>query len=186
MSSQPIGMSGIAGRYATALFDLARDGGAIDEAAGDLADIEAMIGSSDDLRRMISSPLISREEQRRAMDAVLEKTGISDLTRRFVAVVAANHRLFALDDMIKAFGEILARHRGEVTAEVTSAQPLSQTQLDVIAAALAETTGAKVALSTEVDPDIIGGLVVKIGSRMVDSSLRTKLQRLELVMKGAA
>jgi F-type H+-transporting ATPase subunit delta len=88
--------------------------------------------------------------------------------------------------MIVAFGEILARHRGEVTAEVTSAQPLSQTQLDAIQAALAEATGARVALSAELDPDIIGGLVVKIGSRMVDFSLRTKLQRLELAMKGAA
>ena len=186
MSSQPIGMSGIAGRYATAAFDLARDGGAIDQVAGDLASIEAMITESEELRRMIRSPLISREDQGRAMDAVLEKAAVSDLTRRFVAVVAANHRLFALDDMIAAFAEILERHRGEVTAEVTSAQPLSETQLDAIVTALAETTGAKVALTAEVDPDIIGGLVVKIGSRMVDFSLRTKLQRLELAMKGAA
>ena len=186
MSSQPIGMSGVAGRYATALFDLARDADAIDAVADDLARMAAMIEESDDLRRMTRSPLISREAQGRAMDAVLEVAGISDLARRFTGVVAANHRLFALQDMIVAFGEILARHRGEVTAEVTSAQPLSQTQLDAIQAALAEATGARVALSAELDPDIIGGLVVKIGSRMVDFSLRTKLQRLELAMKGAA
>ena len=186
MAGTNTSLSGLAGRYALALLDLADEDNSLDTVADDLRALARMIDESEDLRRLLRSPLISREVQGRAMDAVLEAAGISDLARRFTGVVAANHRLFALEDMIVAFGEILARYRGEVTAEVTSAQPLSQIQLDAIQAALAETSGARVALSAELDPDIIGGLVVKIGSRMVDFSLRTKLQRLELAMKGAA
>jgi F-type H+-transporting ATPase subunit delta len=179
-------MSGFAGRYATALFDLAEQGRVIDEVTGELDRLQSMIDDAPDLARMIKSPLLGRAAQGRAIDAVMEAAGMSGLTRRFVGVVAANRRIFALPDMIKAFCQLLARHRGEASAEVTSAAPLNQAQIDALAAQLKQVTGVNVTLSTHVDPAIIGGLVVKLGSRMVDSSLRTKLQKLELAMKGAA
>lgn len=179
-------MSGFAGRYATALFDLAEQAGAIDQVAGELDQLQALIDENPDLARMIRSPLLGRDAQGRAMDAVMEAAGASGLTRRFVAVAAANRRIFALPDMIEAYGELLARHRGEVSAEVTSAAPLSEAQLDAVAGALKQSTGVNVALTASVDPAIIGGLIVRLGSRMIDSSLRTKLQKLELAMKGAA
>ncbi len=179
-------MSGFAGRYATALFDLAEQGRVIDEVTGELDRLQSMIDDAPDLARMIKSPLLGRAAQGRAIDAVMEAASMSGLTRRFVCVVAANRRIFALPDMIKAFRQLLARHRGEASAEVTSAAPLNQAQIDALAAQLKQVTGVNVTLSTHVDPAIIGGLVVKLGSRMVDSSLRTKLQKLELAMKGAA
>lgn len=186
MSSEPTGTSGFAGRYAAALFDLAEEQGAIDTVAADLATLHEMMAAVDELAWLIRSPLISREDQGRAMDAVLEEVGISDLTRRFIGVVAANRRLFALPEMIRAYRALLARHRGEVTAEVTSAAALSDAQLTAVAGALKQVTGVNVTLTARVDPGIIGGLVVQIGSRMVDSSLRTKLDKLELAMRGAA
>ncbi len=186
MSSEATGTSGLAGRYATALFELAGEQDAIDQVSGDLGGIRDMIDESDDLRRLVTSPVFSREEQGKAMDAVLERAGISDLTRRFVGVVAANRRLFAIEDMIAAYGELLSRHRGEVTAEVTSASALSATQLEAVTDALARILDAKVAVNAHVDPALIGGMVVRVGSRMVDSSLSTKLDKLQLAMKGAA
>ena len=117
---------------------------------------------------------------------VLEKAGVSELTRSFVGVVARNRRLFALDDMCVGYREMLARRRGEITAEVTTAQPLTDGQRDTLVQELREAMGAKVTLDTQVDASLLGGMIVKIGSRMVDSSLRTKLQRLELSLKGAA
>ena len=186
MSSEPTGTSGFAGRYAAALFDLAEEQGAIDTVAADLATLQETIEAVDELAWLIRSPLISREDQGRAMDAVLDAVGISDLTRRFIGVVAANRRLFALPEMIRAYSALLARHRGEVTAEVTSAVALSDAQLAAVAGALKQVTGVNVALTARVDPGIVGGMVVQIGSRMVDSSLRTKLDKLELAMRGAA
>jgi len=178
--------SGVAGRYATALFGLAVDRGALDPTANDLASLQAMIDDSDDLRRLIRSPLFSRDQQHAAMDAVLEKAGISQLVRTFVAVVSRNRRLFALEGMIKAYRALVARHRGEVTAEVISATPLSAAQRAAVEEALKQAIGANITVNTAVDPALIGGMIVRVGSRMVDSSLRTKLQRLQLVMKGAA
>jgi F-type H+-transporting ATPase subunit delta len=178
--------SGVAGRYATALFDLAVDQGAVDSTANDLAGLQALIDESGDLRRLIRSPLFSRDQQQAAMDAVLERAGISRLVRNFVAVVARNRRLFALEAMIKAYRELLARHRGEVTAEVVSAAPLSESQRAAVELALKQAIGANVTVNADVDPSLIGGMIVRVGSRMVDSSLRSKLQRLQLVMKGAA
>jgi F-type H+-transporting ATPase subunit delta len=118
------------------------------------------------------------------MDALLEKAEFSSLTRRFVGLAARNRRLFALPQMIAAFREMLAGRRGETTAEVISAKALSKAQLTALSDALAKTMGTKVALATSVDAELLGGLVVKVGSRMVDSSLRTKLHRLRLSMKG--
>lgn len=186
MASEQTETSGVAGRYATALFDLALERKAIDEVAGDLQQLQDMIGESADLRRLLRSPVYSREQQSNAMAAVLASAGLSDLVRNFVGVVAANRRLFALEGMIGAYREILARYRGEVTAEVSSATALSESQRAAVEQALKQAIGSNVSMVTEVDPELIGGLVVRVGSRMVDSSLRTKLQRLQLAMKGAA
>ena len=186
MPSNQTETSGIAGRYATALFELAVDRGAIDGVIDDLSRLQAMIDESGDLRRLIRSPLFSREQQSKAMEAVLEKAGLSQLVRNFVGVVARNRRLFAIENMIRIYRELVARHRGEVTAEVTSAAPLSETQRAAVEQALKQAIGSNVAVNTTVDPALIGGMIVRVGSRMVDSSLRSKLQRLQLVMKGAA
>lgn len=185
MSSEAAGVSGLAGRYATALFELADADGALDQVAQDLGALGGMIAESDEFRRMLRSPVLSRDAQSRALDAIAEKAGFSSLTRRFVGLVAANRRLFALERMIGAYRTLLARHRGEISAEVTSATPLKDSQVDALRTALKSAVGSDVDLTTEVDPSLIGGLVVRVGSRMVDSSLRSKLQRLQLVMKGA-
>ena len=186
MASEQTEMSGVAERYATALFDLAVERSAIDAVAADLQQLQGMINESADLRRLIQSPLFSRDQQSDAMAAVLASAGISDLVKNFIGVVASNRRLFALEGMIGAYRELLARYRGEVTAEVTSATPLSETQRAAVEQALRQAIGSNVAVNTDVDPELIGGMVVRVGSRMVDSSLRTKLQRLQLAMKGAA
>ena len=186
MSSEPAGVSGLAQRYATALFELADERRAIDAVAADLDTIAAMIAAAPDLRRVLRSPVLKREEQARALEAVLKQGGISDLTRQFAGLVARNRRLFAFEDMIRAFRALLAQRRGEITAEVTAAAALSSQQLEAITDALRRAYGAKVKVSPLVDPALLGGLVVRVGSRMVDSSLKTKLQRLQLALKGAA
>jgi F-type H+-transporting ATPase subunit delta len=186
VSSAPSGVSGVSGRYAAALFELADEHKQLDEVAADLAGIRALIAESGDLRLLVSSPVISREVQGRAIAAVLEKAGVSDLTLRFVGVVAQNRRLFALADMCDAYRELLSRRRGEVTAEVTTARALTDAQRERLEQELRAAMGSKVSLQASVDASLLGGMVVKVGSRMVDSSLRTKLQRLELSLKGAA
>jgi F-type H+-transporting ATPase subunit delta len=133
---------------------------------------------------MIRSPAISRRDQSSAMQALLKKSGAFELTRNFVGVVASNRRLFVLADIIKDFLMLLAGRRGEMTAEVASAKALSDSQKAQIVAALQNSVGGNISLNSTVDPDILGGLVVKIGSRMVDSSLQTKLQHLKLAMRG--
>ena len=184
MSAEILGATGLAGRYATALFGLAETESQLDRVADDLGEIAAMIESSADLKRLIRSPVISRDDQGRAMAEVLTKAGISELVRNFVSVVARNRRLFALPSMIAAYRSLLAARRGEATAEVVSARELTKKQLEAIAAQLKKAIGTKVAVNTKVDAGLLGGLVVKVGSRMFDSSLRTKLQRLRFAMKG--
>jgi len=176
--------NGLAGRYANALLDLALDNNAVDQVAQDVADLSAMLAESDDLVTLVKSPVIARADQGRAMVAVLEKAQISDLTKRFVSVVAGNRRLFVLDGIIAAFQSLLAQHRGEVSAEVTSAKTLTQKQVESLSASLKEAIGSDVAVEQKVDPALLGGLIVKVGSRMVDSTVRTKLQHLQLAMKG--
>jgi F-type H+-transporting ATPase subunit delta len=183
VTSTTQGSTGLAERYATALFELAEADKALDGVAVELQQIGGLIQSSSDLERVIRSPVISRQEQRRAMDAILEKAGSSDLTRRFVGLLAHNRRLFALPSIIAAFAKRLAARRAETTAEVTSATLLSKEQMAAIAGALKKTVGTQVVLSTRTDPSLLGGLVVKVGSRMVDSSLRTKLLRLSFAIK---
>lgn len=184
MASNTQGANGLAGRYASALLDLALDNDALDQVAQDVADLSAMLAESDDLKTLIKSPVIARVDQGRAMAAVMDQAQISDLTKRFVSVVARNRRLFVLESVIDVFQSLLAQHRGEVSAEVTSAKKLTQKQVDSLSASLKEAIGSDVTVEQKVDPALLGGLVVKVASRMVDSSIRTKLQHLQLAMKG--
>lgn len=184
MAGDNTSLSDLAGRYASALLDLADEKKALDQVSGDLQILRAMIAESADLGRLLKSPVITRDQQRKAMAAIMDKAGIGQLTRNFVLVVAQNHRLFALPAMIEAYLAELARRRGEIAAQVTSARSLTDAQRTALLEALRATVGAKVKLDLKVDPALIGGLIVKVGSRMVDSSLRSKLQRLQLAMKG--
>lgn len=185
MAGEDANFSGVAGRYASALFDLAKESGAIDAVAGDLGALGRLMGESADLRNLVSSPLYDRAEQTAAMGAILERAGAADLTKKFVGLVATNRRLFALEGMIGAYKALVAKHRGEVSAEVTSAHPLTDVQVQKLTETLKAATGSDVTLSTKVDDSLLGGLVVKLGSRMVDTSLRTKLNRMKLAMKEA-
>lgn len=182
MPSETIGV--IAERYATALFELAESQNALDQVAGDLKTLKAMIRESADFVRLIDSPVLSRAEQGRAIVALAQAAQFSTLTTNFLGLVAKNRRLFTLAGMIEAFLGQLAAKRGEVSAKVSSAVPLSQAQLETLVSTLKTTFGGNVAVDVAVDPGLLGGLVVKVGSRMVDSSLRTKLQHLKLAMKG--
>lgn len=184
MAAETTGLSEIAGRYAHALYELADEGRELDAVAGDLRALKEMIESSEDLRRLTRSPLISRLDQGKAMEALLSRAGLGATVRRFVAVAAHNRRLFLLPAMIDAFLATLAARRGEVTAQVASAAPLAAPQVDALKTQLAKALGKSVDLQFKVQPALLGGLVVKVGSRMVDSSLKSKLQRLELAMKG--
>jgi F-type H+-transporting ATPase subunit delta len=175
--------SGMAGRYATALFELALEGNALDAVKADLEAFDALIAESADLARVVRAPAFSSEEQARALTAVLEYAGLRGLSAQFLLTVASNRRLFAVRDIIKAYRALVARHRGEVTAQVTLAQPPREQHLAAIKQALDAATGKDVQVDVQVDPAIIGGLVVKLGSRMVDSSLRTKLNMMKHAMK---
>jgi F-type H+-transporting ATPase subunit delta len=177
--------SGMAGRYATALFELARDSNAIDSIKADLDRFDAMIAESPDLLRLVRSPAFSADEQRKALSAVLERAGIGGIAAKFLKLVTTNRRLFAVRDMIKGYRELVAAHKGEATAEVTVAEELKGEHLDALRAALKAVSGKNVDLAVKVDPAIIGGLVVKLGSRMVDTSLRTKLNGIRHAMKEA-
>ena len=179
-------VSGMAGRYATALFELALEGKAVDAVKGDLDRFAEMVGSSAELRRLVRSPVFGAEEQVRALSAVLERAGIGGLAGNFLKFIASNRRLFAVLDMIKAFRRLVAKWKGEVSAEVTVAERLSEPHLEALTGALKQVTGGKaVDLNVKIDGSIIGGLVVKLGSRMVDSSLRTKLNSIKQAMKEA-
>jgi F-type H+-transporting ATPase subunit delta len=167
-------VSGMPGRYATALFELARDEKSIDAVKTDLDQFNAMLADSADLRRLVRSPVFGAEAQLKALDAVLEKAGIAGIPANFLRVLTANRRLFAVTDVIRAFNALVAKFRGEAVADVTVAEKLSDKNLDALKGALKTVTGKDVALNVKIDPSIIGGLVVKLGSRMVDSSLRTK------------
>lgn len=184
MPSESSESTGLAGRYATALYELAEADGTLDQVAEDLTRLRAMMDEVEDLRRLIRSPVLSRDDQGRAIAAVAERAGAADLTRRFLGVLARNRRLFALADVIKAYLGLVASGRGETTAEVVSAQPLTDEQVAAVGESLRRALGGGVAVQTRVDPGLLGGLVVRVGSRMIDSSLRTKLQQLRLAMKG--
>jgi len=176
--------SGVSVRYASALFELAREQNELDKVDQDLGKFQAMLEQSPDLARLVKSPAFAAEEQERALGAVLDWASIGATTGNFLKVVTRNRRLFAAEDMIKGFRQQLALHRGEMTAEVQSATPLSNEQLAALKATLKASYGKDVRLDAKVDPSLLGGLVVKVGSRMFDSSLRTKLMNLKVVLKG--
>ena len=183
-TAEPI-VSGMAGRYATALFELALENNAIDPVKTDLAKFDKLVSEVADLDRLVRSPVFTAEEQTRALGGVLDKAGIGGLAAKFLKLVASNRRLFAARDMTRAFNGLVAKHKGEVTAQVTVAEPLSATRLNEIKSALKSVTGKDVIVDVKVDPAIIGGLVAKLGSRMIDSSLRTKLNAIKHAMKEA-
>jgi F-type H+-transporting ATPase subunit delta len=173
----------MAGRYATALFELAREQNAIDTVKVNLDRFDALVAEIADLARLLRSPVLSADEQGRALSGVLDKVGIDGLAANFLKLVATNRRLFAALDMVKAYRALVAKHKGEVTAEVTVAEKPSEAHLAAIKDALRAVTKKDVQVDVKVDPAIIGGLVVKLGSRMVDSSLRTKLNAIKHAMK---
>lgn len=176
--------SGLAERYAGALYELADEAKNLDEVANDLQALKGLFSESADFRRLIRSPVIRRDDQEKAIAAIAEKAGAQKLTTNFLRLVARNRRLFALTEMVEAFLAILANRRGEVRAKISSAHALTDDQVSRLETSLRDVAGAKVTLETSVDPSLLGGLVVQLGSRMYDSSLRTKLQRLQHAMKG--
>ena len=178
-------VSGVSGRYATALFELARDEKSIDTVKADLDRFDAMLADSADLKRLVRSPVFSSEDQLKALAPILERSGIGGLAAQFVKLSAANRRLFAIRDMVRAYRELVAREKGEATANVTVAEQLKPEHLAALRAALKAVSGKEVDLDVKIDPAIIGGLVVKLGSRMVDASLRTKLNAMKHAMKEA-
>lgn len=175
--------SGIAARYAAALFELTDEAGALPALEADVAALEGALEASADLRAMIASPVLRREEQGAAIAAVAEAMGLSRLTANTLALMASKRRLFVLPQLLADLRARIAAAKGEVTAEVTSAEPLAPEQAERLAAALAERVGRKVKLKTAVDESLIGGLVVKVGSKMVDMSIRARLAALQNAMK---
>jgi F-type H+-transporting ATPase subunit delta len=182
--AEATGTSGLAERYAAALFDLADERRLLDDVAGDLRELRAMLHESADLARLLRSPVVSRAEQAKAVAALAERAGLARLTRDFLGLVAKNRRLFAVPAMIEAYLKKLALRRGEITAEVTVAQPLTEARQAALLDQLRRTVGARVVVDMRVDPGLLGGMIVKIGSRMVDASLNSRLQRLRLAMKA--
>lgn len=174
----------LAGRYALALFELARDNGQIDSVGQSLSTVKAALAEVMDFRTLVSSPLITRADAEKAVAGVAASLGLDALTTKFLGVLASNRRLDKLSGMIRSFETLVSAHKGETRAEVTSAYPLSAEQVDALAAKLRTRVGRDVSLETRVDPAIMGGLVVKIGSQMIDSSIRTRLNTLAMAMKG--
>lgn len=183
MAAETSYAAGAAGRYATALFELASEQKALDAVAKDLDRLNAAIDGSPDLARMIKSPVLPREVQAKAIAAIGARLGLLPLVAKLVGLLAAKRRLHAFPQIYRAYKARLAAHRGETFAEVASAEPLDPAQLARIKTELARKAGRDVTVTTSVEPALLGGLVVKLGSRMYDASLRTKLQSLTLAMK---
>ncbi|MHA6317018.1 F0F1 ATP synthase subunit delta [Altererythrobacter sp. CAU 1778] len=174
----------LAGRYASALFDLASEAGTVSAVESDLDKLDAALVQSPELRDLASNPQISRGQAGSAIAGVAQHLGVSPLTQKFLGTLAANRRLGKLTDIIRAFRQIAAAQRGEVTAEIASAHPLTDAQLAALKDKLTARQGRTVSLETRVDPDLLGGLVVTIGSQRIDSSIRTRLNSLAQAMKG--
>ncbi len=184
MATEEPQISGLAGRYATALFELAQEERAVETVERDFTTLKALVNENPDLRRLVRAPVFSRKEQEKGMDAILRRMEAAPLTVRFVLLLASKGRLFALMDVIRAFELLAARQRGEVRAQVTSARALSDAEVSELKAILKSKLGRDARLDAKVDPSLLGGLVVKVGSRMIDSSLRTKLDGLRVAMRG--
>lgn len=185
MASENVSVAGLAGRYATALFELANEAKALDAIASDLSRLRTLIEGSPDLARLVRSPIFSREEQGKAIDAVLARLNVNMLTKNFIGLLAQKRRLFALTGIVSAFEALVAQQKGEMTAEVTSAQPLKSEQRTALMGTLKDAMKREMRLTERVDPTLLGGLIVKVGSRQIDSSLKSKLVRLERAMRGA-
>jgi F-type H+-transporting ATPase subunit delta len=184
LASDTTGVSALAERYATALFEIADERRALDTVANDLRQLRAMLAASADLVRLVRSPILSRPDQARAVEAIAQRAELSSLVRDFLAVVARNRRLFAVPAMIEGYLAMLAARRGEVTAEVVAAQPLTEAQLALLGEQLRRTVGRRVTVDARVDKRLIGGIIVRVGSRMVDASVESKLRRMQLAMRG--
>jgi F-type H+-transporting ATPase subunit delta len=174
----------LAGRYASALFDLARDQRKIDAVGRSLEALSSALVDSKEFAELVASPLVSRDEAGKAFAALAPKLGIDEITTNFLGVLAANGRKKELRNVVRAFNRLAADHRGETTAEVITAHPLSDDQIDALMAQLRARAGSDVNIDAEVDPSILGGIVVKLGSQRIDASIRTKLNRLAQAMKG--
>ncbi|WP_373491911.1 F0F1 ATP synthase subunit delta [Parasphingorhabdus sp.] len=174
----------LAGRYATALFALAKENSSIDSVQSSLDTLSAALAESDDLRALTSSPVLSRDDAGKAIAATAKSLGLDTLSTNMLGVLAANRRLEQIPGIIRAFSTLTSDHRGEITAEVTSAHPLDAKQIAALKAQLKKRVGSDVSVSTAVDPSILGGLVVQIGSQMIDSSIKTRLNTLSQAMKG--
>ena len=182
-TSGGIGAS-LSGRYATALFELARDGNAIEAVETSLGRLRTALDESAELRTLTTSPVLSRQDARAGVAAVAGPLGLDATTANFLGVLAQNRRLSALPAIIRDFRLLAARHRGETTAEVVSAHPLDAEQVVQLKSQLRQRVGRDVNVELSVDPAILGGLVVRIGSQMIDSSIRTRLNSLAHAMKG--
>jgi len=176
-------ISGVTSRYASALFDLALSENKIPAVEKDLERFAKLLDGSEDLKRLVASPVFSADDQSNAIDAVLTKAKISGLVGNFIRVVANNRRLFAMQDMLPAFRKLAAEHRGEATADVIVAQKLTAAQEKELKSALKGVVGKDVAINATVDPSILGGMIVKVGSRQIDTSLKTRLSSLKLALK---
>ncbi len=174
----------LAGRYATALFELSQSSNSLAQVENSLDRLSAVLGESADLRALINSPVVSRADAKSTVAALAQSMDIDTLTANTLGVLADNRRLAELPAVIRAFRAFTAAHRGEVRAEVMSAFPLSDAQLDAVKAQLAKRVGSDVTVSTKVDPSLLGGLVVRIGSQMIDSSIKTRLNTLAQAMRG--
>jgi F-type H+-transporting ATPase subunit delta len=186
VAGEDLHISGMAGRYASALFELALENKAVDTVKSYLDRFDAMVATSDDLNRLVRSPVFDADVQLKALSAILDKAGIQGLAANFLRVITTNRRLFAIREMIRSYRALAARQKGEVNAQITAAEALSDKNLNALKAALKGITGGKdIDLDIKIDPTIIGGLIVKIGSRMIDSSLRTKLKAIKFAMREA-
>jgi F-type H+-transporting ATPase subunit delta len=184
LSATDQAVTGVAGRYASALFDLARESKSVDSLAKDLSAFQSSLAGSADMQRLVSSPVFSAEVQDSALVSLAKSAKFSGIALNFLRTLCANRRLGIVDDVIRGFHGLVAADRGEAVADVTSAEKLSPKQISDLKAALEDTLGQNVQISTRVDPSLLGGLIVKVGSRMVDNSLKTKLQNLKVAMKG--
>jgi F-type H+-transporting ATPase subunit delta len=183
MAGQKPIVSGVAGRYATALFELALEQKSVDAVKADLDRFAALVAGNEDLARLVRSPVFTADEQTKALSAVLAGANIGGLAANFLRLVASNRRLFTVGLILKAFRLLVAQYKGEVTAEVTVAEKLDDKHLGALKSALKGVTGKDVDLDVKIDSSIIGGLIVKLGSRMVDTSLKTKLNAIKHAMK---
>jgi F-type H+-transporting ATPase subunit delta len=179
-------VEGVAGRYASALFELASESSNVADVESDLGKFQALLDESPDLVRLVRSPVIAANDQSRAIGVILDKAGIGGLAANFLKLVTSNRRLFVVQDIIKAYRALSAKARGEVSAEVTSALALNSEQIAALKETLKASVGKDVTLQSRVDASLLGGLIVKLGSRMIDSSLKTKLQNMKVALSEAS